>query len=118
MEPPMADLVRFPEFREQILNDLKNTHSGAEIQADESEATVASDSGHHVVSLDKLYRTYVDLALQSPDSSHEDLVAAAKNGINNWKTQEGKSPVFTVEQIPSHLGNVMLMQKCVATGPA
>ncbi|MFL6162316.1 MAG: hypothetical protein ACJ74U_08805 [Jatrophihabitantaceae bacterium] len=114
----MPDIVRFPEFRDQILDDLKSTHSGAEVRADESEATVASDSGHHVVSIDKLYRTYVDLALQSPDSSHEDLVAAAKNGVNNWKTVSGESPVFTVDRIPTHLSNLMLMQKCVATGPA
>lgn len=114
----MTDLVRFPEFREQILNDLKNTHSGADIQADESEATISSGSDSHTVSFDKLYRTYVDLGLQAPDSSHEDLVAAAKNGVNNWKTAEGKSPVFSVEKIPSHLGNMMLMQKCVSTGPA
>ena len=114
----MADIVRFPEFRDQILSELKSTHSGAQVQADESEATVTSDQGSHVVSLDKLYRTYVDLALQAPDSSHEDLVAAAKNGVNNWKVAEGKSPVFTVDRIPAELGNVMMMQKCVATDPA
>jgi hypothetical protein len=114
----MANIVRFPEFRDQILSDLKDTHSGAEISGDESAVTVTSDQGSHVVSFDKLYRTYVDLALQSPDSSHDDLVAAAKNGVNNWKTASGEAPVFTVERIPSELGNLMMMQKCVATGPA
>jgi hypothetical protein len=114
----MADLVRFGEFREQILTDLKDTHPGAAIEADESEAKVAAESGHRVVSLDKLYRTYVDLALQAPDATHEDLVTAAKNGVNGWETSTGGAPVFTVDKVPSHLGNLMLMQKCIATGPA
>lgn len=112
------DIVRFPDFRERVLSDLKGTHSDAEIRADESEAIVISSSKVlAIVSLDKLYRAYVDIALQSPDSSFDHLLAAAKNGVNNWFTASGESPVFTVEEIPSELGMVVLMQKCVATTP-
>jgi hypothetical protein len=113
-----TDIVRFPDFRDQVLSDLKDTHPDAEIRADESEAILISSSNVlAILSLDKLYRAYVDIALQSPDSSYDEQVAAAKNGVNNWFTASGESPVFTVEQIPSKLGPVVLMQKCVSTTP-
>ncbi len=113
-----TDIVRYPDFRERLLNDLKETHPDSEIRADESEAILISSSKVlAILSLDKLYRAYVDIALQSPDSSFDEQLGAAKDGVNNWFTASGESPVFTVERIPSKLGNVVLMQKCVATIP-
>jgi hypothetical protein len=113
-----TDLVRFPDFRERILGDLKDAHPDSEIRADESEAIlITSSKVLAIVSIDKLYRAYVDIALQSPDSSFDEVLGAAKDGVNNWFAASGESPVFSVERIPSKLGNVVLMQKCVATPP-
>lgn len=109
------EIARFAPFREEVLQDLRSRYPSAEVRADEAEAVVFEEGETlSVLSLDKLYRTYVDLALAHPGAPHEEVKQAAQAGIDGWFVASGNEPLFKVRELPPSFDELVMMQKCIA----
>jgi hypothetical protein len=64
------------------------------------------------ISLDKVYRFYIDHAVKNPKVSSGDLLEAAKSFVNNYRKNIGEKPLFSVGKVVS-AGPVVLEQCCI-----
>ena len=107
----------FDEFSGMMVNSLSPNHRA---RLERSTLVVhREDEQEQELSLDVLYRTYIDLAIQNPEAEAEDLLSVIYDKSNDFEAQQQRAPVFAVREVGNFKLERALMQGCtsVPIGP-
>jgi hypothetical protein len=108
----MLTLPTFSEFREQVKSFA--AASGGSVATDDSDLIVVSEGIARSVSLDKLYRAFVDAQLRNPSMGQADVLNAVLAASDNYRAANHHKPIFNITARILPLSGGGMMQKCVS----
>jgi hypothetical protein len=112
-EIPMADLPTFRDFSTLVTRHVKEAGKTAAI--DDSDLVVLDKNGSvSTVSLDKLYRAFVDLSIQNPSVSQDSMLKTVLAASDNFRNLTKNKPIFNIKERPVEISGTVMMQKCVS----
>jgi hypothetical protein len=109
----MADLPTFRDFSTLVTRHVKEAGKTAAI--DDSDLVVLDKNGSvSTVSLDKLYRAFVDLSIQNPSVSQDSMLKTVLAASDNFRNLTKNKPIFNIKERPVEISGTVMMQKCVS----
>ena len=105
-------ILGYEAFAKWFRDELKR--SGFNVDIDHNEVIVRSKTKEaQVLPLDTLYRTYVDVSIQNPKASADDVLAYVKSASDAFNERLHRPAIFEVKNVPELNVGRVLMQKCV-----
>jgi hypothetical protein len=108
----VAQSVSLPSFRhfvDHIQKHFAQALPGSKVLADNFGLVVVQGDRATTLSLDKLYRFYVDNVTTHPDLSEEQLTDALKQLVNKYLVDTRRNEIFQVTREPT---SALVVEQC------
>lgn len=110
--PSYAEFAR--RASERMPTDLKLGGKGTRVNSDLNELVIQRpDAAPVSVSLDKMYRYFVDKMVTYPDWTEDQLWSQVESYVDGYRTRVGREPIFKVKPALNPGGGVMIEQCCI-----